>query len=345
MINRIKFLDVSKGLLIILMVIGHSESPVTSYIYLFHMSAFVFISGYTFNQKYPLKTALKKRFQRLYIPFIKYSLVFLLFYNVFVLMNFYDAEEMIWSPILYIKSILNILLLGGALFGSGLLGAFWFLTMLFEISIIYLIINSVAVKYLKSSNIMATSIVIIFILGNILILIDYNLPRFLDNSLVMILIYHFGVLYKKFENRIPIKLYFALFSALSLIILNQYGSIDVGLNIYTNPLYFLFASLTGIYLIIYISKTLVKFYECKFLNFLGKNTLVILALQFLCFKFVNLIIICTYSYPIQMMSSFPTINLDSSYWWLLYSLVGLVMPIIIYKIYESIFKQKIKRLN
>ena len=58
MSKRIKFLDVSKGLLIILMVIGHSGSPVTSYIYLFHMSAFVFISGYTFNQKYPLKGGL-----------------------------------------------------------------------------------------------------------------------------------------------------------------------------------------------------------------------------------------------------------------------------------------------
>lgn len=345
MSNRIKFLDVSKGLLIILMVIGHSGSPLTSYIYLFHMSAFVFISGYTFNQKHPLSTALKKRFKGLYIPFIKYSLVFLLFYNVFAWMNFYDAGEMIWSPILYIKSILNILLLGGALFGSGLLGAFWFLTMLLEISIIYLIINSIAVKYLKGTNIMTAIIIFIFILGNILIFIDYNLPRFLDNSLVMIIIYHFGVLYRQFENRIPIKLYYALLSALSLIIINQYGSIDVGLNIYTNPLYFLFASFSGVYLIIYVSKTLVKFYECKFLNFLGKNTLVILALQFLCFKFVNLIIIYLHSYPYQMMSSFPTINLESSYWWVLYSIAGLVMPIIIYKIYDSIFKQKISWLN
>ena len=334
--QRFKFLDISKAILIILMVVGHSGAPFTPYIYLFHMAAFVFLSGYTFNSKYSFSIAITKKIKALYIPFIKYSLFFLACYNFFVWLGFSKNGVINWSFSFYLKPLLNILCLGGGIKGHGLLGAFWFLTMLIEVSVIYLIINYVTKKYLKNNKAITIISVLFFIIGNIIISVGCKLPRFIDTSLIMVLIYHGGVLYRQYENRIPNKPQYALVSICVLIILNQLGSINAGLNFYTNPLFFLLASMSGVYLILYTSKTLVRFNECIFLIYIGKNTLRILALHFLSFKLVSLMIIYFYSLSYEEISSFPVITMKNSLWWFLYSVFGVVFPLVIHWVYKSV---------
>lgn len=69
--NRVEWIDVFKGVLIILMIIGHSTSPFVKWIYLFHMPAFMFISGYTaIPGKYPFHKIAFKRVKRILIPYI-----------------------------------------------------------------------------------------------------------------------------------------------------------------------------------------------------------------------------------------------------------------------------------
>ena len=68
--NRLKWVDVFKGILIVLMVVGHTANPIIKYIYAFHMAAFFFISGYTTNyDKYTLYEYVKRKFKLLVIPF------------------------------------------------------------------------------------------------------------------------------------------------------------------------------------------------------------------------------------------------------------------------------------
>lgn len=52
--TRNKTIDISRGIAIILMVIGHSgcNEYVRKFIYLFHMAVFFMISGYLFTPKY-----------------------------------------------------------------------------------------------------------------------------------------------------------------------------------------------------------------------------------------------------------------------------------------------------
>ena len=62
--DRILWVDIFKGILIVLMVLGHSKSPILNYIYAFHMAAFFFISGYTTNyNKYTLFEYIKRKFK------------------------------------------------------------------------------------------------------------------------------------------------------------------------------------------------------------------------------------------------------------------------------------------
>lgn len=50
--KRNPLIDYMKAIGIILMVMGHSGSPITLWIYLFHMSLFFIISGYCIKEYY-----------------------------------------------------------------------------------------------------------------------------------------------------------------------------------------------------------------------------------------------------------------------------------------------------
>ena len=85
--KRNTVISICKGLAIILMVIGHAEAPdlLTRIIYTFHMPLFFITAGYFFsarNADEPWKFC-ARRFKGLYIPFLKWSLFFLLLHNVF----------------------------------------------------------------------------------------------------------------------------------------------------------------------------------------------------------------------------------------------------------------------
>jgi fucose 4-O-acetylase-like acetyltransferase len=85
---------ISKGIAIILMVIGHSSCPdiLEKYIVLFHMPLFFFFSGYCFKSKYlqDKKQFIKRRIEKLWIPFVKWGLIFLFLHNIFYELNIYN---------------------------------------------------------------------------------------------------------------------------------------------------------------------------------------------------------------------------------------------------------------
>lgn len=67
--ERVNFLDIAKGILIILVVIGHSNYSYTQYIYWFHMPAFFIISGVLHIQPKDLGDFLRKRIFSLFFKY------------------------------------------------------------------------------------------------------------------------------------------------------------------------------------------------------------------------------------------------------------------------------------
>lgn len=78
--QRIEYLDHAKGILIILMVIGHiyQDTFISKFIYNFHMMAFFLISGMQFNFSrtlhMPLLKAIKTRIYTMMVPFCFFEL-------------------------------------------------------------------------------------------------------------------------------------------------------------------------------------------------------------------------------------------------------------------------------
>jgi fucose 4-O-acetylase-like acetyltransferase len=84
MSKRIEYLDIAKGIGILLVVLGHNDFEVISLftqrlIYSFHMPLFFFLSGYFINTSVPFLDFFKKRFNALLKPF--FFTIFLIYFT------------------------------------------------------------------------------------------------------------------------------------------------------------------------------------------------------------------------------------------------------------------------
>jgi fucose 4-O-acetylase-like acetyltransferase len=119
---RNKTIDIAKGILILLVVLGHSGAPFSKYIYWFHMPAFFMIAGFFAKDFATRKLAYSYLQQKLRQYLVLYISYFIL---LFLLKLFYTDPV----TISFSKTVLKFII-GGRFVGAEL-GAFWFLTCLF----------------------------------------------------------------------------------------------------------------------------------------------------------------------------------------------------------------------
>lgn len=118
--NRLDFLDVAKGILIITVVISHSNSFLAQYMYWFHMPAFFFISGVLFKEDFNIKDQLTKFF----IPYFLFSLI-----DIFLGFLTYPQDMSFKNFILYFYRHIYS--------GKAIGGVFWFIPILFFTKLIF----------------------------------------------------------------------------------------------------------------------------------------------------------------------------------------------------------------
>lgn len=327
-----KSISITKGIGISLMVIGHSPCPeyLTTWIYCFHMPLFFFISGYLFKDqslKHP-KTYISKKIKSLYVPFVKWTIIFLIFHNVL-------AHFLIYKNVYTLSDFLDHTIRAFTLSSSEqLLGGYWFLIDLFIISIIaYFIIYLMSkLTYSQKTTIREGGVKTIYLL---LITIGFLLGAYLlnDNSLFIKIhdttllhtAYFFaGLTYCKLNRKpsFPISI---ISIVLTFVISLFFMPITPkGLNLF---ILFPFA-LICITTLMVISEKLSTLRIANILDFIGTNTLIILTFHFICFKLASLIIIFRDDLPMSDLSIFPAIGGQSNFDWLLYTFFGICLPLL-----------------
>lgn len=120
--SRLNWLDIAKGITILLMVIGHTSIPwvLSNFIWAFHMPLFFIASGWTTNwQKTNFIGFTKRKFRTLLVPFFIYSLVVLMIqisqgWNNFNdwMFNGWISYALWFIPILFLASLLAKLIYG-----------------------------------------------------------------------------------------------------------------------------------------------------------------------------------------------------------------------------------------
>ncbi|MCD8291594.1 MAG: acyltransferase family protein [Prevotella sp.] len=147
-------ISITKAFGILLMVMCHAGCPkfMHDFIYIFHMPLFFIMSGYCFKEKYlntPKQFAIR-RVKGLYVPFVKYGLLFLVFHNVLFYLNIYNGEYGFNGNVSSLYSVSDyfhhaILIVTAMSDSEQLLGGYWFLRCLFWGSLISL----ATIKYVK----------------------------------------------------------------------------------------------------------------------------------------------------------------------------------------------------
>ena len=322
-------ITISKALAIIFMVICHAGIPyyLNHFISMFHMPLFFFVSGYCFKDKYldNKKLFVRNKIKGIYIPFVKWSLLFLFLHNIFYYCNIYNnvyGSESIYGLKEFALNASRVLFTMSET--EQLLGGFWFLKQLFIGSIMSLFIY----KYFRKQLLVGA----IFILLATIVasIINMDIPIFHIGSLSFFSTFFIvmGRVYKQYKYRFS-----SFYHSLCFLIFVIIGSVFCGksmLGYGTKDIipYAIFA-LLGTVMILNLSQQFSNRENCvkRFLIFVGGHTLEILTWHFLLFKIVSLFLVYLYGLPLEQIAYFPVIPEFTKLFWPLYSCVGILVPI------------------
>ncbi|GKU27265.1 O-acetyltransferase [Clostridium folliculivorans] len=333
--ERSNYADILKGIAIITVVMGHCGAKGYQIIYLFHMPIFFFISGYFYKEDYSSSpfSLLKKRLKSLYLPFIKYEFIFLVLNNLIYKIGIIDSTEKIYSFTSVAKSAVHIFLFDGT---ELLLAPFWFVTSLFIVNMLFCLISYCNRNFSFKESIRCITILVFFILGIYLTKMHINIKssrygsEIFNVSFVALLFFYIGFTYKKIEPKVPMNILTSI-TAFGILYHNSKLNyfIDMRTNSYPSISMFIVNALLGIYVMIYLSKEINRInFKFNLISYIGKNTLIILALHLTCFKLVGMLQIILYKLPFDNLNKFGVVAFIDN-WWIAYTLVGVFIPLAI----------------
>lgn len=295
MTNRVTYIDIAKGISIILVAVFHSSlkyySPSFIDFSLIRMPIFFFISGIFFSISTNTYTFLWKKTEALLKPY------FITLLALFIVSVLLEEKNLQWT-------------LAGIFYGNGHTiewTPMWFLTHLFAIYVFTYIIFKLTNIQEKNNFYKTIFVIILIVIGTQNIdmfryiqttlsgkeLIVMGLPFSLDLILVSSSFFIAGTFLKKTIIIFNPNIYAIIASVLILIVISIYtdASIDMNERIYKNPLFATIAAICGIYFVLSISYYLDKtIFLRKILLMFGQASLFILIFHayigFMAVKFV-----------------------------------------------------------
>lgn len=269
-LKRNQWVDVAKGIAIILMVLGHTAIPdsLSRFIYSFHMPLFFIASGMmTTWTKYSVKKFVYKKIKNLIAPFLIYS------GGVLMLMNkFLDGREIPFG-------------------WSGWQGyALWFIPVLF--------ISLILAKMVKSIQKQWIRVVISFVLLILGVIFKYSKISFpwsidvVPYACFMILV---GSYVKRFQIHIDIpKKSVLILGFLIVLIVSHYWKLDMAWNNIIPVIPLTIGAIAGTFMIFTLSSFIVRYYSMgsSLFQHIGKETFVIVAFSQVIIILCNTYLIC-----------------------------------------------------
>ena len=331
-ISKNNYISIAKALGIILMVVGHSGGPtiINNFIYLFHMPLFLVCSGYFFKEITDSSTLLqfyKKRIKGLYFPYFKWSIMFLLLHNIFRYLNITQ------SKIYQIEDYLNQFAKLVAMTDYELLiRPFWFIKELFFASIFVATISFVCNRLFAKYN--TEILLIIALISSFLTKYISPIPIIGDSSVLCLSIayYYSGIILNKYKKHIHIS-FVTLLLTFTIVFIGSIfyeGIIDTRFTKTSNLLLYYVLSISGIIFIICLATKLDQHKGVSCFYYIGNHTMPILALNLLALKIGNLIKIWYDNLPIDCLASYTVIYENNTFFWILYSIIGVLIPLFIH---------------
>lgn len=344
--NHSDTVSICKGIGIILMVLGHSgfSEYGTKVIYLFHMPLFMILSGYCLSDRYfgNVIGFLKSRVKRLYLPFVYWSLIFLLLHNVFLYLHVYDPnygylgvgtnsyslkETVYWASSILFRMNGN----------ESLLGAYWFIRALFVGSIISFLL------LLLCKRRVGLSILIAVVLSVLFSLFGWHIPRYFRIGIMEVycsVYYLIGYWYRKSNLHFDKNFGILLLSFFLLILSSLFLPLSYPDVTACTLLPYVVMACAGTILVVFVSNLVKRNVNMTIaLSYVGSNTFIILTLHFLAFKLISLLYILSHGIGFERLAEFPIIDeTKGHFWWIAYTIAGVCIPLLLQAIYKYLKK-------
>ena len=353
---------ITKGIAIILMVMGHAEGPslLTNFIYLFHMPLFFITAGYFFsyrNVEQPWDFCVK-RFKGLYIPFVKWSLFFLLIHNLMFSIGILNETYGNWTggvthpytlKVAFQRCVNIFLGMGG--YDEFLAGAFWFFRALLVASILFLVFFRLIdgkTRWLKGwrTALLISFCALVFALFKISWSLKVPIVQGGIRETWGILFFGLGFVYRHFEENIGFnrhKWYYrlAVYASVALLAvgaLNHWAGMNLSpkqIDVVTLPL----TGLAGFFLTHQLSLFINRFDNKakRFLVHCGEMTIYVYVFHIISFKVVSLIKIAYYGLdPRQIGCHMVIHDHHDDFFWVLYTIAGVSIPLFYMFFYRKI---------
>ena len=343
-------ISICKGIAIILIVVGHAEAPdfLTRFIYLFHMPIFFITAGYFFRRATPVDAwqFVGKRFRGLYVPMVKWALLFLIFHNLFFDIGLLNEQYGNWEggvthPYTWTQGcqrfVSIVFAMGG--YDEFLLGAFWFFRALLISSILFMAVYKLfderCPRLLRGNRkvwlIIAIAVAFaVFRLANGLKVTNVVQGGIRENWGVIF--FGIGVLFRSYESRI--RQHWALALTFFALLIGATALHCKGMNLQPQLIDVLTLPLTGTigFLLTYYLSGLIDRRPSKVRTFLvhcGRMTVYIYVFHIIAFKAVSALKILWYDLPWGEIGCHMVIHdHNDDLFWLLYSAAGVAIPLL-----------------
>lgn len=346
--KREPFVDILKAIGIISIVMGHSSwifnfgrFPIGPFVYTYHIMIFFFVAGWCFKKKSDLDAYayIGKRIKGIYPFMIGYSAFFILTHNIFRNLHLitqeaqeYDLQQMIY----------NILCSFAMVNSESLLGAFWFLPVLLFATAFFSVLFYHAEKQHKSIVWHIFACIVSGALGIYLNKENLQLSYHMQTAILAVPVIYLGYFVKSYWSKIEkfVTWWGTIVSAviITVILKADIGMIELSINSIISPWLFYPVTLAGIYFCMGLAKILNKYrITQKFFQYVGKNSFHIMALHFLMFKLVDLLLGIYKHETYDVIEKLP----HAFECWPVYYAVGVLGPILLVKSTE-ILKSKFK---
>ncbi len=342
-------ISIAKAVAIVLMVIGHTEYPglLTSCLYTFHMPLFFITAGYFFGRSTASRPweFCARRFRGLYLPMVKWSLMWLLLHNVMHhlgILNeaFGNWEGGVTHPYTLNDAVRRTVMIFTSMSGYDefLAGAFWFFRGLLVASILFLVLFRLT-DSASGGQRPQWQIAALISLGAVAFTAAHiyfgfkltTIPAGGWRDVWGLFFFGIGVIYRRWEplvaNRWPVAL-----ACLLLICFagtqHWSGMNNIGRyrDLWSLPL----TGAAGFIMVHYASKVIARreSWLKRLLVYVGDNTLYILVFHLAAFKAVSVLKIAYYGLDWRQIGCHTVIHdHQDDLFWILYSLAGVILPL------------------
>lgn len=347
--QRNNIISIAKGIAIILMVVGHAEAPelLTNFIYTFLMPLFFITAGYFFSTRYvddPWAFC-SKRFKGLYIPFLKWSILFLALHNIFFHFGILNEQFGNWTggvthPYSLRDFVNRLILIVSSMSGYDefMAGAFWFFRGLLVASILFLVLFRLVDRRLHLSPAKTAAIICLAALAFTALRIGFNLKlRFIPNGGMReiwgLFFFGIGFIYRNIEPKIKehwslFAAYFCLLCCAAWLHLSGMNNTGKMIDLLTLPLTGTIGFLAVRYVAARIDRRESRLRDT--LVFIGENTLYVFVFHIISFKLVSLVKIWWYDLDFAQIGCHMVIhhNNHADLFWVAYSAAGVAVPLL-----------------